>query len=510
MKTINLPLFWKFSIITVVVVLIFGTINIFLLWNSVYRSFEKEIDKRSKVLSSIVAEKVSTPIVYDDIVSIYTILDETQRSDPSIAYIFLLDNSGNIIAKTSDFNIPEKLIEANRIVAGIYQIKVIEAENFQYNTIRDIAFPILNGEVGTVRLGIVEESIRKELNLATRNLLLMIGGFLLLGLGGALFFSYIITSPIKSISEKAKSVNLDSIEKQNFAIKPPRYKKILNFFFDDELDLLVSTFNLMMVRLKNNVAELKKTRNSFVQAEKLASIGTLTSGIGHEINNPLSGIKNAINRIGKNPSNIEQNIKYFDLIKEATGKIENVVQQLLNFSRKQDVTFQKINPVEVLDNSINLAAYKLKKHNVEVEHSLCCVQFINASVNHLGQVFLNLFLNAIDAIDERKISDPDFQGKIKIDIACENDKSIIRFSDNGIGIKPEVANQIFDPFYTSKEVGKGTGLGLYVSFDIIKEHEGSLSFKSIYGEGTEFIIELPIVETQELKNTDNFKNILEF
>ena len=497
-KTVNFPLFWKFSLVAVVVVLIFGTINIFLLWSSVYRSFEKEIDKRCKVLSSIVAEKVFSPIVYDDVVSIYSILDETKRSDPSIVYIFLLDRAGNIIAQTPEMHIPKPLITANEVLSGTYQIKVIEAENFAYKVIRDIAYPILRGEVGSVRLGIVEESIRTELNEATRKLLLMIFGFLLLGLGGAFFFSYLITSPIKSISKKAQSVNLDSITKENFKIKHPGYKKIFNFYFNDELDVLVSKFNLMMARLKSNVAELKKTRNSFVQAEKLASIGTLTSGIGHEINNPLSGIKNCINRIAKDPSNLEQNILYLDLIKEATDKIEHVVQQLLNFSRKQDVVFEKINPAEVLDNSIELAVYKLKKSNIEIKHSLCCIQFVNASVNHLGQVFLNLFLNAIDAIDERRKTESDLQGKIEVKVECEGDKSIIRFIDNGTGIKQEAQHKIFDPFYTSKEVGKGTGLGLYVSFNIIKEHGGDLSFKSIYGEGTEFIIELPIVETREL------------
>ena len=131
-KTINFPLFWKFSFIAIVIVLIFGSINIFLLWSSVYRSFEKEIDKRCIVLSKIVAEKVFSPLVYENVVNIYSVLDEAKKSDPSIAYIFLLDASGNIIAKTSDLNIPQKLITANKIIDGKYQIKVIETQNYNY------------------------------------------------------------------------------------------------------------------------------------------------------------------------------------------------------------------------------------------------------------------------------------------------------------------------------------------------------------------------------------------
>ncbi|HEB62286.1 MAG TPA: HAMP domain-containing histidine kinase [Bacteroidetes bacterium] len=501
-RNINFPLFWKFSSIAVFVVLIFGTINIYLLWSSVYRSFEKEIDKRCIVLSSIIAEKVVSPIVYENIVSIYSELEEAQKSDKSIAYIFILDKFGNIIARTTDIKIPPQLISANSIGLGSYQIKIIEAKNFSKKIIRDIAYPILNGQLGSVRLGIVEEDIRTELNESTKKLLLMILLFLIIGLAGALFFSFLITSPIKAISKKAHNVNLDTITKENLKIERPRYKKILNFYFKDELDLLVSKFNMMLARLKRNVEELKRNRDSFIQTEKLASIGTLTSGIGHEINNPLSGIQNGVNRLIRNPDDIEQNKKYLDLIKEATDKIEIIVQQLLNFSRKQDVLFERINPVTILENSIKLVSYKLNKYNIIVKQSLCCVQYLNASTNHLEQVFLNLFLNSIDAINEKRKMNPDFQGKISIRLECKEGKSIIHINDNGIGIKDEIQNSIFDPFFTTKEVGKGTGLGLYVSYDIIKEHGGKLSFNSTYGTGTEFIIILPIIDTEELNEND--------
>jgi len=495
---IKVPLFWKFSIIATLVVLVFGTTNIFLLWNSVYHSFEKEIDKRCTVLASMVAEKSFSPIVYDDLVSLYAVLDETLKSDPSIAYLFLMSSDGKVIAHVPEINIPRKLLSINTPKGNQYQIKVIEATNFDFKTIRDIAYPISNGEIGIVRMGIGEENIRTELNNATQKLLFMIGFFLILGLGGAFFFSYIITSPIKAINKKAQHINLNTIANEDFNIEVPQYKKMVNFYFSDELDVLVSKFNLMMNRLKDNVTELRKTRDSFVQTEKLASIGTLTSGIGHEINNPLSGIKICINRIAKNPQNLEQNIGYIEMIGEAIDKIESVVQQLLNFSRKQDIKYEKINPVEIIDNSIGLAAYKLEKNDVTVDHAICCVQYIRASTNHLSQVFLNLFLNAIDAIEEKKQENPELEGKINVAIECKDNHSYIQFSDNGKGIKPEIINQIFDPFFTSKEVGKGTGLGLYVSFEIIREHGGKLTVSSEYGEGTTFTIALPLESTEEI------------
>ena len=107
-KRFRLPLFRKFAVISTIIVVIFGSINIYLLWTSVYRSFEKEIDKRCEVLATIISEKVLTPMIYGDNLSIYNILDEIKQSDPGISYIFILNNTNDIIAQTYEINIPPK------------------------------------------------------------------------------------------------------------------------------------------------------------------------------------------------------------------------------------------------------------------------------------------------------------------------------------------------------------------------------------------------------------------
>jgi len=488
---IKLPLFWKFAIISTLIVLIFGTINIYSLWSSVYKSFEKEIDKRCKVLAKIISEKALTPIVYDDYLSLYNILDEIKQSDPSISYIFILDNTNDLIAQTYDINIPHDLLHVNSLKSGNYNITVITTNNFKYPVIRDIAYPILNGEIGTVRLGIVEEHIQKELMDATRNLILMIIAFLFFGLLGALFFSFLITSPIKKISKKAQIIDLSYIDKEDYKIDERKIGRLFNIKIDDELDVLVTKFTEMLIRLKNSYIELKETQGALVQAEKLASLGTLSAGVAHEINNPISGIKNCINRIIKTPENIEKNAKYILLIKEATGKIENVVQHLLNFSRKQDILFEKTNLNLVIDNAIKLAAHKLQSKSITLNVDYKEKYFVSGSANHLEQVFVNLILNSLDAIIERIEKEPNLSGKVEININRISDRVYIYLKDNGMGIPDKIRDKIFDPFFTSKKVGKGTGLGLSVSFNLIKEHGGEIQFNSSVGVGTEFIIDLP-------------------
>jgi len=489
-KTINIPLFWKFTFISTITVFLFGIISIYFLWSSVYTSFEKEIDKRCIVLSRIVSEKVLTPMVYDDVLSIYNILDEIKQSDPSISYIFILSNSNQLIAHTYGVNINPSLLKANSLNSNNLNIEVLETYNYKYPIVRDIAYPILNGEVGTVRLGIVEEHIQQELKDATKDLIIMIAVFFIVGLLGALVFSSMITLPIKKISQRAQIIDLDQIDSSKNMIDRKR-RKIFSIQINDELDILVTKFSEMLERLENSYLELKETQDALVQAEKLASLGTLSAGVAHEINNPISGIKNCTNRIIKHPENTERNSQYILLIKEATDKIENVVQHLLNFSRKQNFIFEKVVLNNIIDNAIKLTSHKIENRSIEIKAIYSDDFYVNASSNHLEQVFVNLILNSLDAILERKDKEPGLEGKIEMDISRNKDKVIAHFRDNGMGIPLEIQNKIYDPFFTSKKVGKGTGLGLSVSFNIIKEHKGGIRFISSIAKGTEFIIELP-------------------
>ncbi len=490
MKLVNLPLFWKFAITITGLVFVFGLINMFILWESVYRSFENEIDKRSVVLSTIISEKAVDPIVYDDVVSLYDILNDMMHSDSSIAYIFITNEKGKVIAKTFDGEVPPTLQTVNTLNHGKYNIELLDATNFRYRTIRDIAFPILDGHIGTVRLGLIEDNIRSEIKKATNSLLVMILLFLSIGLVGAFGFSYLITSPLRQISEQAQHVDFESMNADIKVPELPRYKRLFHIYFSDELDILVAKFNEMLMRLQRNYSELKKTRNSFVQAEKMVAIGTLASGIGHEINNPISGIKNCLTRIAKQPENREQTVKYIQLIQDATDKIENVTLHLLDFSRKQEIVLKPLNLTENIENSIALVRYKAEKSQIHIIRNFDKEVSVMGSANHLEQVFINLLLNSIDAINETKEQNPYMQGVIVISVENIGKRIRINIKDNGAGIGKEYQRRVFDPFFTTKESGKGTGLGLYVSFNIISEHNGDIYFKSEDGKGTVFTVEL--------------------
>jgi signal transduction histidine kinase len=172
-----------------------------------------------------------------------------------------------------------------------------------------------------------------------------------------------------------------------------------------------------------------------------------------------------------------------------------VVEGMLNFSRKQELAFTPVELNQLINNSISLVKYQLEKLRINVKY----VGFeqniiVNASPNHLEQVFLNILLNSIDAIGEKKQDNPNFLSEIKICIS-ENPNSItIEFSDNGIGVSPDKVAAIFDPFFTNKKIKQGTGLGLAVCYNIISSHNGHITGWNEPAGGFTISITLPKTE----------------
>ena len=170
--------------------------------------------------------------------------------------------------------------------------------------------------------------------------------------------------------------------------------------------------------------------------------------------------------------------------------MEGIVKPLLSFSRKSELKFVNISIGKLLDNALNLVDYRVKKSSIEVIKNYDHDINVFVSVNHIEQVLINLLINGMDAVEEKKVSQPDHKGQIRIKVTTTAKYTEISIKDNGIGIEKDKLILIFDPFFTTKVQGKGTGLGLYVSYNIIKDLGGKLVCKSNFGESTEFILSI--------------------
>ncbi len=493
---VRLPLFWKFTLGIFIVVVLFGTINIILIHRIIYSSLENELQQRSLYISRTISERAIDLLLFDDIVGLNDLVNEMKSVDVSVEYIFILNRNMEVMAHTFEEYYPAGLLEFNEMPRND-EISTQHIQPIGSNEIiRDITIPLLGGRVGYARIGLTEVHIGRAIAKAVSVLIWMVIVFFIAGIAMTLAFSYMLTYPIKSISQIAENTDLDTIQhkKVKFARRyPGAVQKIVSYQPADELDVLVDKFNEMVNRLQKTYDELELARKKLVQSEKMASIGSLASGVAHEVNNPLAGMMHCIERMGRNPGNVEDVIRYSELMRDATMKIEKVVKGLLSFARQPELIFQESGLVEILDNALLLADHKIAKYRIIVsqDHQDPGLR-IKANKNRLEQVFLNLLLNSIDAITEKQKTDLVFNGKIRIKSYREKRYIVILFEDNGAGIQPEKLEKVSDPFYTTKAPGEGTGLGLPVSIGIMKEHGGDLELSSRYHEGTTIKLSIPV------------------
>ena len=222
------------------------------------------------------------------------------------------------------------------------------------------------------------------------------------------------------------------------------------------------------------------------QREKLSSIGLLAAGVAHEVNTPLTGVSSYTQMLMGMLSESDPKHALLQKVRRQAERATNIVNNLLNFSRTGTATeFSEVDISRVLDDTLQLLEPQLRGNQIEIVRAYDPdAPRIFANPGQLQQVFTNLLLNARDAIPGG--------GSIRISTVPSEDHSlIVEFSDTGIGIAPENVAKIYDPFYTTKGVGRGTGLGLAVSYGIVQEHSGHISVESAPGRGTTFRITLP-------------------
>lgn len=338
---------------------------------------------------------------------------------------------------------------------------------------------------------------------------------LLLGLYLSIGMSNLISRPIKNLVEKMHLVEAGNLDTQ------------VEVTSSDEFGILENSFNRMIAGLKvaneevnlrqreltylNQILEnsnkelekaykeLKQTQTQLIQREKMASLGMLVSGIAHEINNPLGVIhcnvdlyKTMLNYL-KNMPDVTENQQVKELMDKmestnetsriACDRIINIVKSLKNFARLDEAEIQIADIHQGIDDTLILLNNKLKDR-IEIVKNYGKVPKILCYPQQLNQAFMNILINSIEAIRDK--------GTIWISTYTQDNNVVIKIKDNGVGIKPEHIDKIFDPGFTTKGVGVGTGLGLAIVYRIIEQHKGKIFVESQYGVGTEFTIQIPL------------------
>jgi len=259
---------------------------------------------------------------------------------------------------------------------------------------------------------------------------------------------------------------------------------IVNFSATSLVDKTGTTSGTLIII--DNITDRIRLEDQLIQNEKLTSIGLLAAGVAHEVNTPLAVISSYSQMLRKQISPEDSRFKLLEKITKQTFRASEIVNNLLNFSRTNATEFAEVDIHQVITETVSLLEHQFKGARISVERELRAeypIAFGNAG--KLQQVFLNLFVNARDAMPEG--------GELRILTDTMDSKIEIIVQDTGVGIGRENIKKIYDPFFTTKAAGKGTGLGLSVSYGIVQEHGGNISVDSKPGFGTSFKLELPLV-----------------
>ncbi len=239
------------------------------------------------------------------------------------------------------------------------------------------------------------------------------------------------------------------------------------------------------ILLEQDITEKRRLEAILAQSEKLAAVGQLAAGVAHEINNPLTAIiANAqiLHRELPQDSDLQESV---DLISRAGARAAQVVRNLLDFARKEEYHLGLTDVNETLERALELVQHELVARGVHLDFDPDLnLPPLLASADHLQSVWLNLLLNAIDSLDKTP-------GQIRVASHKINDEVHVQVADNGKGVPADRLTRIFEPFYTTKAPGRGTGLGLSVSHRIVKQHGGHIRVESQVGAGSTFTVIIP-------------------
>lgn len=280
-----------------------------------------------------------------------------------------------------------------------------------------------------------------------------------------------------------------------------------------ELQQFVQTFNRMAEQVENHttnlqdavekaVDETEQKERALVQSTRLATIGTLAAGVAHEINNPIGGMQNAINRLLKSEGLTDKQQVYLKLVQDGLARVARTTRRMLEFAPK-DAESAGFDVVDAIASAHALVEHRCQQENVAfaMEPAAETLQLppVYGDAHEIQQVMLNLFLNSLDAMGDAK------QAEGKITVTCSTHGGMVRVvvADDGPGMEKELQARVFDPFFTQKQRPDASGLGMFISYSIVRNHGGTMTIDSAPGAGFRTTIELPVAPPQATQRADS-------
>lgn len=535
MKKFKIKLSIYFAILTTITIVATSVLFSIYLYSSVsnlFGKYQSSVDKLWNSLSMTLSQAFRTDIEKHDFDTSKAIV-ELLKNEGRIKYIYLVKKT-----KKYDDNLSDDIDTNDNPDNSNMQIIIGNPRNFEADikkqeNIKPFTKQLIISNTNKASIeymiygGIPVENIDFNVYDSFSNMIYkLILTFFILGATVSYLMANVVSEPLKKVSDAAKQITDGNFKIQ---IDSSRFDEINDLVYSynemsTQLDELYSSLELKVqertIALEAANYKLKETQAMMVHSEKMRSLGELVAGIAHEINNPVNFIHGNIMILqnyaddllslidlysvldDKLPQNFKEKVEKLkkdidleflrgdikDLIKsciEGTQRTKNIVLDLKNFSRMEEMVLTQFDIPKEIDTTLNILNNKYKNRIEVIKNYSPDVPKIEAYGGQLNQVFMNILDNAQDAIEGT--------GTLTININnFEDDKVRIEFIDTGKGIEKENIGKVFDPFFTTKPVGKGTGLGMSISYRVIHDHYGTINVESEVGKGTKFTIILPV------------------
>ena len=531
----NFSLQGKFIIITFTAVIVFMVVMGVIITRRESSLMYRDIERQGRILSQTLAIPVMNDLIYErlGLVEEGGLIDNYvteifTRQDIDLLYLMVLDGTGRVTSH-NDFNeygkVYDDQITIQALVSDTTEVQKFSDQASGHDAL-DIATPLSIGKKrwGTLKFAVSLKRLDNAIRATIIGVFISTMFLLLCSLAGIVLLSRRFIRPITDLAitmEEARGDMLDvkvdaegrdeiallgqsfnqmieRIRQSNLKLKQTHKEllqfvgliektdeDVLNVKVDiegcDEITLLCESFNSMIDRIRESNLNLQRTHERLLQSQKLASLGILASGIAHEINNPLGGMFNCVQMLKQHSTDSESRERYMRLLNDGLNRIESTVGKLLWMARKDEKIPVVVDIKRSLDNIYAFVEYQMKMNYITYREDVQDGTSILIDPHDLHQVLMNLIINAVQSMKDG--------GVLSVSAHKNNGTVMIEMSDSGEGIDKEDLNNIFDPFYTTKMPGEGTGLGLWVTYEIIKSYNGEIFVESETGKGSKFTLQ---------------------
>jgi signal transduction histidine kinase len=456
----------KIILLTTTVAICVGLLVLISIRGVIVNAFRAELEKKAESIAGNLSERIADLILLKDYFQTDRALKEVLNKEKDLEYIFVTDEKGRIFAHTFKNGVPPDILSWNPLDNKLKNVQLLETEK---GYIRDIGISIFNNTRSELHVGIREEGLKHTLTKITNITLFITVLVILLGIVASIFVSRLITKPLNKFIEFTEILGKGDFSKR------------LEIRSRDEIGYLAHSFNTLSMELSAAKKKMEEayTYTHMLQAEKLSSIGQISAGLAHELKNPVTTLKMLFQAFKEQPDMTKEDA---EVIYNEIEKIDNILSTFRGFVKQRELKSSDVDVEGLIDRVVSLASFELRGKGIVVHKDmLSSLPRIKGDRALLEQVFLNLLINSIEAMPNG--------GEIRISGKTDNDFVEVMIWDQGVGIPSKIKSKVFDPFFTTK--AEGTGLGLFIAYNIVKSHGGKLYFNSSEKTGTVFTVRLP-------------------